>query len=114
MIEHFPDSLPTSEYRERAGYRQLRGRHGIGVVVQQALFEDESGRRWICLATDGKRFRHLEAVVRDVAPYAGIPPAAIESALEARAGDYPERSRLAGLVNASPVVLTLDEVGGEE
>jgi hypothetical protein len=38
----------------------------------------------------------------------------VEKALETRAGDYPERSRLAGLVNASPVALTLDEVGGEE
>jgi hypothetical protein len=112
-VEHFSDSLPTGEYRERASYRQLRGRHGIGVVVQQALFED-SGRRWICLATDGRQFRHLVAFVPEVAPYAGIPPAAVESALEARAGDHPERSRLSGLVNASPVALTLDEVGGEE
>jgi len=113
-MEHFADALPLADYRDRARYRALRGRHGIGVVVEQALFGDDSGRRWLCIATDGKRFRHLEAVVRDVPPYAGIPTMAIERALEARAGDHPERTRLTGLVNASPVVLTLDEVGGEE
>jgi hypothetical protein len=113
-MEHFPDSLPLADYRERARYRQRRGRHGVGVVVEQALFGDDSGRRWLCIATDGRRFRHLQAVVPGVPPYAGIPTAAVEAALEARAGDYPERSRLAGLVNASPVMLTLDEVGGEQ
>jgi hypothetical protein len=90
-MEHFADALPLSDYRERARYRQLRGRHGVGVVVQQAVFADEDGRRWICVATD-----------------------AVEAAVEARAGDYPERSRLSALVNASPVVLTLADVGGEE
>jgi hypothetical protein len=112
--EHFPDSLPFADYRERARYRQLRGRNGIGVVVEQAVFGDEDGRRWQCIATDGRRFRHLEAVVPGVPPYAGIPTAAVEAALEKRAADYPEQSRLAALVNASPVVLALDEVGGEE
>jgi hypothetical protein len=113
-MEHFADSLPFADYRERASYRQLRGRHGVGVVVQQALFGDDIGRRWTCIATDGTRFRHLEATVPGVPPQAGIPTGAVEAALEARAGDYPERSRLAALVNASPLVLTLDEVGGEE
>jgi len=113
-MEHFADALPQSDYRERARYRQLRGRHGVGVVVQQAVFADEDGRRWICIATDGRRFRHLEAVVPGVPPQAGIPTGAVEAALEARAGDYPERSRLSALVNASPVVLTLADVGGEE
>ena len=113
-MEHFHDSLPYADYRERARYRQLRGRHGVGVVVEQALFGDDAGRRWICVATDGRRFRHLEAVVPGISPFAGVPTGAVEKALETRAGDYPERSRLAGLVNASPVVLTLDEVGGEE
>jgi hypothetical protein len=112
--EHFPDSLPVADYRERARYRRLRGRSGIGVVVEHAVFNDDSGRRWLCIATDGQRFRHLEAVLPDVPPYAGIPTAAVEAAVEKRATDYPERSRLAGLVNASPLVLTLDEVGGEE
>ena len=80
-MEHFADALPLADYRDRARYRALRGRHGIGVVVEQALFGDDSGRRWLCIATDGKRFRHLEAVVRDVPPYAGIPTMAIERAL---------------------------------
>jgi hypothetical protein len=113
-MEHFPDSLPATDYRERAKYRQLRGRHGIGVVVEQSLSGEDTGRRWICLATDGTRFRHLEAILPDVSPHAGVPTGAVAGALEARAGDYAERSRLAGLVNASPVLLTLDEVGGEE
>ena len=113
-MEHFADSLPLSDYRERARYRQLRGRYGIGVVVEQSVFTDDAGRRWICVATDGTRFRYLEAIVGGVSPYAGIPTGTVETAVEARAGDYPERSRLAALVNASPVVLTLDEVGGEE
>jgi len=105
-MEHFPDSLPATDYRERAKYRQLRGRHGIGVVVEQSLSGEDTGRRWICLATDGTRFRHLEAILPDVSPHAGVPTGAVAGALEARAGDYAERSRLAGLVNASPVMLT--------
>jgi hypothetical protein len=111
--EHFPDALPVAVYRERARYRQLRGRHGIGVIVERALIQDGPGRRWQCVATDGQRFRYFDALLPDVSPLAGIPTGAVEAVLEERAGDYPERSRLQALVNASPVVLTLDELGGE-
>jgi hypothetical protein len=111
--EHFPDALPSVDYRERARFRQLRGRHGIGVAVQQAVFSEEPGRRWLCIATDGTRYRHLEAVAPDLSDHAGVPPEAVESALEERAADYPERARLAALVNASPVVLDVRSLGGE-
>jgi hypothetical protein len=111
--EHFPDALPVAEYRERARYRQLRGRHGIGVIVERAVMQNERGREWSCVATDGQRFRYLDAVLPDVSPFAGIPTQAVEAAVEKRAGDYPDRSRLQALVNASPIVLTLDELGGE-
>jgi hypothetical protein len=114
-MEHFPDAPPLADVRERARFRQQRGRTGVGIVVQQAVFTDEpTGRRWTCLATDGQRFRHLDAVVPGVSPFAGIPTGAVEAALEARAGNYPARARLAALVNASPVELTLAEVGGEQ
>jgi hypothetical protein len=111
--EHFPDALPVADYRERARYRQLRGRHGIGVVVERAVIEDGPGRRWGCVATDGKRFRYFEAMLPDVSPFAGIPTPAVEAVVEERAGEYPERSRLQALVNASPIELTLDALGGE-
>jgi hypothetical protein len=111
--EHFPDALPIADYRERARYRRLRGRHGIGVVVERAIVDDEPGRRWSCLATDGQAFRYLDALLPGVSEYAGVPTAAVEAVVEERAGDYPERARLQALVNASPVVLTLEELGGE-
>ncbi len=111
--EHFPDALPVRAYKERARYRQLRGRHGIGVIVERAVIQNERGRRWECVATDGQRFRYLDAVLPDVPPFTGIPTGAVEAVVEERAGDYPERSRLQALVNASPIVLTLDELGGE-
>ena len=110
--EHFPDALSSADYRERARYQQLRGRHGIGVVVERAVIDDEPGRRWECIATDGKAFRYIDGVLPDVSHYAGIPTAAVEAVLEQRAGDYPKHSRLQSLVNASPIALTLDELGG--
>jgi hypothetical protein len=111
--EHFPDALPIADYRERARFRLLRGRHGIGVVVERAIIDDEPGRRWQCLATDGRSFRYLDAVLPGVSEYAGVPTAAVEAVVEERAGGYPQRARLQALVNASPLVLTLAELGGE-
>ena len=111
--EHFPDALPSADYRERARFRQLRGRHGIGVAVERVVFSEEAGRRWACIATDGSAYRHLEAVAPDLSDHAGVSPEAVEAALEERAGDYPEGSQLSALVNASPVVLDLRALGGE-
>ena len=28
-MEHFADALPLADYRDRARYRALRGRHGV-------------------------------------------------------------------------------------
>lgn len=111
--EHFPDALPISDYKERASYRQLRSRYGVGVAVEQSLAGDGGGRKWTCIATDGKQFRHLQAVAAGLPEHAGIPPVGVESALENKAADYPEEARLTALVNASPIALDVDELGGE-
>jgi hypothetical protein len=111
--EHYPDALPISDYRDRASYRQLRSRYGIGVAVEQSLAGDAGGRAWICIASDGKQFRHLRAVAPDLPEHAGIPPVGVETALELKAAEYPEDARLTALVNASPISLDADELGGE-
>jgi hypothetical protein len=111
--EHYPDALPLADYKARARYRQLRARYGIGVAVEQSLAGENGGRRWVCVGTDGKQFRYLRAIAPSLGTHAGIPPVGVEAALENRAADYPEDARLAALVNASPITLSEEELGGE-
>jgi hypothetical protein len=74
---------------------------------------DFDGRRWHFVVIDGRHVGELDAQLAGTqagTPDAEIDQAALERAVEHRAGTFPRDGRLAALVEQSPLTLRRDDL----
>jgi hypothetical protein len=98
------DLLDPVHTRRRAADRANFSASGIGAAVElDATGDEDTGKRWVVMVSDGREFHRLDVVSPDLGPRESVPPTRVEDAVEQAAGSYPAEARLAELCVAAPL-----------
>ena len=106
-MEHYPDQLRPTDYRQRAAERARVSTAGVGAALERDISGQAGrGRAWQCVVTDGRRHGYVRAQAPGLGPHEGVAPGAVEAAIERRA----QGRGLDGVLAAAPIVLTREDL----